>query len=247
MGYNSSPLLTMVMTLFNARLGWWLGNPASPGGYWRYPGPLFGVRPFLDEALGLTDDSNRWVYLSDGGHFDNLGLYEMVIRRCGLIVVCDAGADPTFGFQDLGNAVRKVRVDLGVSIELGGAMPAPYTADPGRAPGTHCAIGRIRYASVDADDPSDGTLIYIKASLTGDEPPDVRHYASQNPAFPHQTTTDQFFDEAQFESYRRLGLHIVERICESTGRVPPPGETFDLAEFSARARKYCEALGRSAG
>jgi hypothetical protein len=241
MGYNSSPLLTVVMTLFNARLGWWLGNPAVPGGYWRYPGPLFGVRPFLDEALGLTDDSNRWVYLSDGGHFDNLGLYEMVMRRCNLILVCDSSADPKFGFQDLGNAVRKVRVDLGVSIEFQGAMPERYNPDARGEPGIHCAIGHIRYA----DDVPDGTLIYIKASLTGDEPPDVRHYASQNRDFPHQTTTDQFFDEAQFESYRRLGLHIIERIGEQGGETSPPARTFDLAEFEARAKRYCEGVRRA--
>ena len=243
MGYNSSPLLTLVMTLFNARLGWWLGNPAKSGGYWKYPGPLLGVRPFTDEALGLTDDRNRWVYLSDGGHFDNLGLYEMVIRRCGLIVVCDAGADPKLGFEDLGNAVRKVRVDLGVSIEFAGAMPVAYDSASGSETGPHCAIGRIRYATADPNRPDDGTLIYIKTSLTGDEPPDVRHYASQNPSFPHQATTDQFFDEAQFESYRRLGLHIVERICDQTGELSPPDKPLDLAEFTVRARRYCAGFG----
>ena len=243
MGYNSSPLLTLVMTLFNARLGWWLGNPAKPGRYWKYPGPLFGVRPFIDEAMGLTDDRNRWVYLSDGGHFDNLGLYEMVFRRCGLIVVCDAGADPTFGFEDLGNAVRKVRVDLGVSIDFAGAMPVAFDGGVTEA-APHCAIGRIRYDTADPEKPDDGLLIYIKASLTGDEPPDVRHYASHNPLFPHDTTTDQFFDEAQFESYRRLGLHIVERICDRSGQVTPPDKPLDLAEFAVLVRSYCAAFHR---
>ena len=92
--------------------------------------------------------------------------------------------------------------------------------------------------------PDDGTLIYIKASLTGDEPPDVRHYASHNPLFPHDTTTDQFFDEAQFESYRRLGLHVVERICDRTGQVAPPDKPLDLAEFAVLARSYCAAFHR---
>jgi hypothetical protein len=245
MGYNSSPLLTLVMTLFNARLGWWLGNPARPGNYWKYPGPKFGVRPFVDEALGLTDDKNRWVNLSDGGHFDNLGLYEMVIRRCGLIVVCDGGADPAFSFEDLGNAVRKVRIDLGVSIEFDGVMPDVFSRGSTGAPRPHCAIGRIRYSTVDPDGLPDGTLIYIKTSLTGDEPPDVVHYALQNPAFPHQETTDQFFDEAQFESYRRLGLHIIERICDRTGDVAPPDAQFDLAAFATLARKYCDGFAKA--
>jgi hypothetical protein len=89
-------------------------------------------------------------------------------------------------------------------------------------------------------------LIYIKASLTGDEPPDVRHYGSHDPSFPHQATTDQFFDEAQFESYRRLGLHIIERICDRTRQLGPPDKPLDLSEFTARARSYCAAFGRQA-
>jgi hypothetical protein len=242
MGYNSSPLLTIVMTLFNARLGWWLGNPKTPR-FWKYRGPRYGVRAFIDEALGLTDDTNRWIYLSDGGHFDNLGLYEMVLRRCNPIVICDSGADPDFRFEDLGNAVRKVRVDLGVSIEFSGAMPTKL-GENGAAAGPHCVIGTIRYAvdHIHRDESQDGTLIYIKASVTGDEPPDVLHYHSQNPSFPHQTTTDQFFDEAQFESYRRLGLHIIERVCDGTGRVSPPDEPLTLEEFVKRAREYCDSF-----
>ncbi len=240
MGYHSSPLLTIVMTLFNARLGWWLGNPKVQD-YWRDPGPRFGIRAFIDEAFGLTDDTNRWVYLSDGGHFDNLGLYEMLLRRCHLIVVCDGGADPKFAFEDLGNAVRKARVDLGVSIEFDGPMPSGFANGGNGVSGPHCAIGRIRYAA-DPIHPPDGTLIYIKASLTGDEPPDVRHYHAQNPLFPHETTTDQFFDEAQFESYRRLGLHIIEMICDRTAP-SPPDKKLDLAEFAKHAEDYCAAFG----
>ena len=63
---------------------------------------------------------NRYVYLSDGGHFENLGLYEMVRRRCRLIVVIDAGCDPDFAFEDLGNAVRKIYIDLGIRIQFEG-------------------------------------------------------------------------------------------------------------------------------
>jgi hypothetical protein len=79
MGYHSSPTITFVMTLFNVRLGWWLGNPGRDD-VWTRPGPESSSGVFMDEMLGLTDDENAWVYLSDGGHFDNLGLYEMVAR-----------------------------------------------------------------------------------------------------------------------------------------------------------------------
>src|SRR5262249_14409139 len=89
-GYHSSPMVTLLLTVFNARLGWWLGNPGRQGDDTFYlSGPRFAVRPVLSEAFGLTDRTSPYVYLSDGGHFDNLGLYEMVLRRCHLIVVSD--------------------------------------------------------------------------------------------------------------------------------------------------------------
>ncbi len=240
MGYNSSPLLTVVMTLFNARLGWWLGNPSSPGDTWKMPGPRFGIRAFFDEMLGLTDDQNTWIYLSDGGHFENLGLYELLLRRCSAIVVSDAGADPGFTYEDLGNAVRKIRVDLGIPIEFDTPMPmSPAGRRTADFAGHHCAIGRIRYSAVDEASPhDDGVLIYLKPSLTGDEPADVLHYASQDKHFPHQATTDQSFDEAQFESYRRLGLHVIERICREGGQADPRADRIDLSEFIRRVRRY---------
>jgi hypothetical protein len=242
MGYNSSPLLTIVMTLFNARLGWWLGNPAGTGTHWKRSGPRIGVRPFLDEMFGRTDDESTWVYLSDGGHFDNLGLYELVLRRCAVIVVSDAGADHKCEYSDLGNAVRKIRVDLGISIDFDAKMPMSATGVPTPdASGHHCAIGHIRYSDHDPGAP-DGVLLYLKPFLSGDEPIDVQHYASENDSFPHQSTSDQFFDEAQFESYRRLGLHIVERICRDG---EPDGarrrDGIDLSQFIDRAKSYVAA------
>jgi hypothetical protein len=235
MGYNSSPIMTLIMALFNARLGWWLGNPRHQGPEWKYPGPRFGVRPFIDEALGFTNEENTWIYLSDGGHFENLGVYEMVLRRCRFIVVCDAGADPGYAYEDLGNAVRKVRIDLGVSIDFT-APPAMSTRHAGRnvPGGHHCALAVIKYSAIDgtpAED--DGLLLYVKPSLTGDEPADVLHYSTQDTTFPQQSTADQFFDESQFESYRRLGMHIVERICEEHGSSP-----LDLQQFIEAGKKY---------
>src|SRR5205807_2018364 len=113
MGYHSSPLLTFLMTFFNARLGWWLANPGYPGeGLWSERGPRSALLSLFAEAAGETDDENQYIYLSDGGHFENLALYEMVLRRCMTIVVVDAGADPEYQFEDLANAIRKIRVDL---------------------------------------------------------------------------------------------------------------------------------------
>jgi hypothetical protein len=170
------------------------------------------------------------VNLSDGGHFENLGVYEMVLRRCALIIAVDGSGDPMFHFEDLGNAIRKVYVDMGITIDF------PHGVGISRIPLTgsrHAAVGIIRYSTVDGPEAPDGTIIYIKSSLTGNEPQDVLNYAAQNPAFPHQSTTDQWFDETQFEAYRRLGYHIVEEIFDFEEGLS------SLTDFSGRAKSYC--------
>jgi patatin-like phospholipase len=240
MGYHSSPLLMLVMTLFNARLGWWLGNPRCNRRIWTSPSPVWGIRPFLDEAFGLTTDTNSWIYLSDGGHFENLAIYEMVLRRCHCIVVSDAGCDPDYTYEDLANAVRKIRIDFGIPIDFDDPT-MPMSADKlptARHNGKHCAVARVRYSAVDGPDAPDGVLIYIKPSLNGNEPADVQHYAAADPLFPHQPTSDQFFDESQFESYRRLGLHVVEEMLRA-----PDGKAYEytLAEFVTAAESYASS------
>jgi hypothetical protein len=121
MGYHSSPSIALLLTLFNVRLGWWLGNPGKAGDKtYTEDGPSFAAKPLFEEAFGQTTDDSPYVYLSDGGHFENLALYEMVRRRCRLIVLIDAGCDPNFAFEDLGNAVRKIYIDLGIRITFAG-------------------------------------------------------------------------------------------------------------------------------
>jgi hypothetical protein len=107
-GYHSSPVVGLLLMLFNVRLGWWLGNPRGGPRVYRRDGPLLSIRPVLDELAGRTTDAGRYVYLSDGGHFENLGLYEMVRRRCHFILVSDEGSDPSGALDDLSNAVRKI-------------------------------------------------------------------------------------------------------------------------------------------
>ena len=117
MGYNSSTSITLLLALFNVRLGWWLGNPGTEGdGTYREEGPRTAIRPLFDETFGRTTDESPWVYLSDGGHFENLGIYEMVRRRNRFILVIDGGCDLTYKFEDLGNAIRKIYIDLGIRI-----------------------------------------------------------------------------------------------------------------------------------
>lgn len=214
MGYNSSPGVAFLMALFNVRLGWWLANPRGDNPDFAKVKPPFALRPFFMEMFGLTSETERWVYLTDGGHFENLGLYEMVRRRCRLIVVSDAGCDPDYTFEDLGNALRKIWIDLGVCIDLHGLdllkkrfkeRPTPAEQAP------YWAIGDIRYGEADGGNSQDGLLLYFKSGLHGTEPMSVLSYAIAHGTFPHETTLNQFFSESQFESYRMLGYEIADR------------------------------------
>ena len=208
-GYHSSPIIGLLLMLFNVRLGWWLGNPRSGPKFYRREGPLLSIRPVLDELAGRTTDTGNYIYLSDGGHFDNLGLYEMVRRRCRFILVSDAGSDPAGAFEDLGNAVRKIWIDLGVRIEFDRIDVEPRQKPP--VDGVYCALGRIRYP--EAPETKAGTLIYVKPGFHGSEPPDIRAYAALHEEFPHESTADQWFSEFQMESYRGLGSHIIGKMC----------------------------------
>jgi hypothetical protein len=133
-------------------------------------------------------------------------LWEMVARRCRYIVVSDAGCDPSYAFGDLSNAVRRIRLDLGIPIQF---APLPQSREGQGTTNPHGAIGRILYSAVDGPGAPDGIILYLKATLSGDEPVDVRNFASSDPLFPHDSTANQFFDEARFESYRALGYHTV--------------------------------------
>jgi hypothetical protein len=213
MGYHSAPATGFIMTLLNARLGAWLGNPGPAGRKtWKLAGPQSAIGSLLKEAFGLTTNQSEYVYLSDGGHFENLALYEMVLRRCRHIVVLDSGCDETFTYEDLGNALRKIRIDLNVGIQF---------LNGGVRDHKRCAVAQIDYGDGDP-----GWLVYIKPKVLGDEPPDVVSYAKQNPAFPHQSTANQWFDESQTESYRMLGKVTIDSIC---GSWQPDGKLADFA------------------
>jgi hypothetical protein len=205
-GYHSSPAVTALLTVFNARLGAWLGNPMRRQ---RDASPTLGILYLLKELFGQTRSDSAYVYLSDGGHFENLGVYELVRRRCRYIIMSDADADEPHVFEELGKLIGKCRSDFGIAIDID--LEALRLAHNSKRTRWHCAVGKIRYDHVDFG-AIPGTLIYIKPSLTGDESADILHYASQNSSFPHESTLDQFFSESQFESYRALGQHITERI-----------------------------------
>ena len=238
MGYHSSPLLGFLLMLFNVRLGWWLGNPARAT--YDCAGPDISIVPLLAELAGQTTDQGRWVYLSDGGHFENLGMYEMIRRRCRVIVVSDAASDPECAFEDLGNAARKIYIDQGVSIDFEALDLTPRQAPPKSGP--YCAVGRITYPG----SPTPGWLLYVKPGYHGDEPAHIRSYAIAHETFPHETTANQWFGESQFESYRSLGAHIAELICSGGQTVPAMEhpQSVDLPTLRQRAEKYLNGMAR---
>jgi Patatin-like phospholipase len=234
MGYYSmSTAVSFLMTLFNVRLGWWLGNPGKRGdNTYHLSAPRWSPRLFFNEALGGTDDTHPYVYLSDGGHFDNLGLYEMVLRRCHFIVVCDAGADSEFGFSDFGTAIHKIRVDMGI--------PIVFSREKAPLQGRNCGVARIKYSEVDGENVKDGFLIYIKPTLDGDEPIDLVNYKKAHPDFPHESTADQMYSESQFESYRSLGFHMINSICGGDSE----SDCGTLSDLKNCADKYLERCNR---
>ncbi len=207
MGYHSAGVIGFIMTLFNARLGAWLGNPGPAGAKtWQKESPVSAVSPMVKEGFGLTDDSSPYVYLSDGGHFENLGLYEMVMRRCTRIIMLDSSCDANYVYEDLGNALRKIRIDMGIPIDFEDACTQPL-----RDRRKRCALATIRYSAVD-EKHADGVLIYVKPMMLGNEPPDVATYQASHKEFPHQSPGNQWYDESQTESYRMLGLHTIHEM-----------------------------------
>ena len=200
-GYHTSPATSFLLTVFNVQMGWWMGNPRKSS--WRESEPVLGIGYIIANLLGRTSTRDRYVALSDGGHFDNMGLYELVRRRCPLIMLCDAEQDSNFTCEGFANAIRRCRIDFGADIRID--ISAITTRNGNQCSSAHYAVGSILYAG---DSRPTGKIIYVKSSITGDEPIDVQEYGTKNDTFPHQSTADQFFDEEQFESYRKLGMHI---------------------------------------
>jgi hypothetical protein len=208
MGYHSSSAVAALLTVFNVRLGGWVGNPHSDW-TWNSTGPPFGLFRLLKEMFGRTDARSAYLYLSDGGHFENLGVYELVRRRCRFVVAVDAEEDAQFGFEGLGGAVRKCRTDFGIRIDVNVTPLRPQGTN--RLSEWHGVVGVIHYEDVDPQ-ALPGILVYLKSTLTGDEASDVQNYRATYPDFPHQATLNQFFTESQFESYRALGHHVGSRV-----------------------------------
>jgi hypothetical protein len=201
--------MSFLFTLLNLRLNRWVPNPRWLFFFkrkyyrweieWRFrgrPWPWY----FFKELFSRGTENDVLLNLSDGGHFENLGLYALLQRRCRYVIVSDAGQDAEFKLEDLSNLIRRARVDLGVDIQLDlrGLERDPKNK---RTP-LHHAVGTIEYPG--KEEPP-GIVVLIKTTLTREEPQDLVDYKRESPTFPDESTGDQFFREPQFESYRKLG------------------------------------------
>ncbi|MEM7805733.1 MAG: patatin-like phospholipase family protein, partial [Pseudomonadota bacterium] len=195
--------VAFLMALLNFRLGFWAHNPRFESR--RLPLPwwyIFIGREMLGRGLS---ENRRHVHLTDGGHFDNLGFYELVRRQCRHIIVCDAGADPDLSLSDLGLVTQRVRADFGADIVL----PVDHLVQQARLELSEApfALGQVRYANG-----SVGDLLYIKPMMRQGLGADIYTYWKTHPEFPNQSTANQFFDEQQFNAYRELGRQIMAGI-----------------------------------
>lgn len=200
MGHHTSPGIAFLLTMFNLRLGWWFANPARD---YARRAPHFNLRYMILELFGSATGRSKFLMVSDGGHFENLAVYELVKRRCKVIIASDAECDPTMSFEGLGSLIRMCEVDFGVRITIDVGALRPRAGSPWSE--QRCAVGTIHY---DDDERHTGYLVYLKAAMTGHEPTAVLQYKACHPHFPHETTGDQFYGEDQFESYRRLGAEV---------------------------------------
>jgi hypothetical protein len=234
MGRETSRPLTFIMALLNIRLSYWAKNPMIFGpmkkkGFWSSISNIIcpnQVGPFflLKEMVGLVNEKSSFVNLSDGGHLENMGLYELVRRRCKYIIVCDAEADKEMTCHGLSDAIRMILIDMGIKIhiDLRSIYRKSKNSDGSiKITGDkHFAIGTIEYGPGHGQQ---GYLLYIKSSVSGNHSAYIEDYLARHPDFPHETTADQFFDEAQFEAYRALGCEIgddILRCIKSTPETP---------------------------
>jgi predicted acylesterase/phospholipase RssA len=217
--------LALLLSLFNVRLGFWAPTPS--GRRWNEPHARLWPFYLLRETLSNTGQIGTYCYLTDGGHFDNTGLYALVERGCRYIVVCDCGADPRLGFDDIGVAIRRCRIDFGTEIDLriDDFVARARATETAR---THVVRGTIRYQAdhlrmlrLDADEAAQrGVILWIKPSVTALNAVDVRQYHRAHSDFPQQSTADQWYDESQFESYRRLGYESARKVFDDAAGTP---------------------------
>jgi hypothetical protein len=206
MGLATIKSLRFWLALLNIRLGYWSRKPGRKSSL---SGPP-GLWCLLQEMLGTMNERLPWLNVSDGGHIENLGVYELLRRRCKYIIAIDGEHDPKMTFHALTTLQRLADIDLGIKIDLNLDDLRLNAQGLSRS---HFRFCRIRYPKdVRGSEELFGYLLYMKLSLTGNESEFIRRYRLDQPVFPHHSTADQFFTEAQFEAYRSLGEHIGDKL-----------------------------------
>ena len=208
MGTTTKAGISYLLAILNIRLNYWAAPPRNPSAPDKLRGPRWWLRIatpgwlyFFKELTGLLmNENSNYLNLSDGGHVENLALYELLRRRCKFIIAIDGEADPERTFGGLLTLVRLVNIDLGVTIE---PDLEELRKDKSGNSRSHFLLCKIDYGQG-----RQGFLLYIKSSMTGNETEFLQKYRAEHPTFPHESTADQLFDEAQFEAYRALGEHV---------------------------------------
>jgi len=255
MGEKTSRTLSVITTLFNVRIGRWMQNPrqASNRGWLLRGLNALPAMLYVRELLGIANREDEFVYLSDGGHFENLGVYELFRRRCRYIVAVSAdtlGNSGTDTMGNLGTALRMARVDFGVEVEIPSLKPLMRNPEDGSIL-SYFAVGTIRYPAAAAAEeaPVLGTFVLIKTGLVAESlTADLIQYLAGNPSFPYDSTLDQQYDQPQFESYRHLGYLAARAMCAKASNWPeqagPPPEGWPQplsARFEALRHEFAEA------
>ena len=210
MGYHTSPVMAFMMTLFNVRLGWWFPNPRMSGV--NSPSPWFSLRYLFMELFGGADDKSKYLAISDGGHFENLAAYELVKRKCRVIVISDSECDPDLHFEGLGTLIRMCAVDFDAKITIDvSSIRRPENALWST---NRWAVGRIQYAG----GAPDGILIYLKASMTGSEDTAILQYKSARATFPHESTRQSVLSGGPIRELSQPGPRYRYQCVRSGGR-----------------------------
>lgn len=228
-GPTRHPLTSLLMGLLNIRLGYWVPSPRAKTK--RQPvASHFRAARYELHRRGYAEHQNL-LQLSDGGHFENLGVYELVRRQVKVIVCCDAAADPGFDFKDLQVLEHRIRTDFGARIEFDDKnrieLLIPREPDPQKVQARDSQTdaypvgarfaerGYIRGAIVYPNQ-SQSTFILLKTTMIRRLGLLLKGYKGANRAFPDQTTADQFFDEEQFEAYRELGYALADTLLKDS-------------------------------
>lgn len=234
----------VLFAVSGARLGAWLPNPhfllEASGQGWSYPGlPRARRLTYLvREVLGVHSYSDRLLHVTDGGHYDNLGLVELFRRRCAEIYCVDAGVNAPPGATSLADALTLAQQELGVRVEF----DDPWRIEPGTAKPldddhpmsaldprlAECPVltGTIHYPE-ESGQRTTGRLVIGKAVLWRDLPYWLLSYAAHRPAFPHESTSDQFFDDGRFAAYTELGRRLGTAMAQVQGSKVELLETVD--------------------